>query len=55
MIMELGSRHSWMHLVESSNTVVSGVSEVPQSRGKLFFFGSPAAVFLLKNFPIDLD
>ena len=40
--------HSWTHLVESSNTEVSGASEVPQSRGKLFL-GSPAAVFLLKN------
>ena len=25
--------HSWMHLVESSNTEVSGASEVTQSRG----------------------
>ena len=33
----------------SSNTEVSGASEVPQSRGKLLFLGSPAAVFLLKN------
>ena len=29
--------HSWMRLVESSNTEVSGASEVPQSRGKLIF------------------
>ena len=27
--------HSWMHLVESSNTDVSGASEVPQSHGFL--------------------
>ena len=47
--MELGSRHSWMRLVESSNTEVSGASKVPQSRGKLLFFGSQAAVFLLEN------
>ena len=35
-----------MCFVERSNTEVSGTSEVPQSRGKLFL-GSPAAVFLL--------
>ena len=29
------SPHSWMRLVESSNTEFSGASEVPQSRGKL--------------------
>ena len=28
----LESPHSWMHLVESSNTEVPGASEVPQSR-----------------------
>ena len=50
--MDLGSPHSWMRLVESSNTEVSGASEVPQSRGKLIFFRSPAAVFCSK---IDLD
>ena len=38
-----------MRLVETSNTDVSGASEVPQSRGKLFLLGSPAAVFWLKN------
>ena len=38
-----------MRLVESSNTEVSGASEVLQSRGKLMFEGSQAAVFLLKN------
>ena len=39
MIMVLVSPHSWMRLVESSNTnkEVSGASEVPQSRGKLIF------------------
>ena len=30
-------KHSWMRLVENSNTEVSGASEVPQSRDKLFF------------------
>ena len=30
------SLHSWIRLVESSNTEVSGVSVVPQSRGKVF-------------------
>ena len=49
MIMEFGSPHSLMCLVESSNKEVSGASEVPQSRGKLIFSGSPAAVFLLVN------
>jgi len=49
MIMMLASTHSWMRLVKSSNMDVSGASEVSQSRGKLIFFGSPAAVFLLKN------
>ena len=51
-----------MCLVESSNTDVSGASEVPQSRKKNIFLGSPAAVFLLKkrsrssNFvSIDID
>ena len=29
--------HSWMHLVESFNTEVSGASEVPQSRRKSIF------------------
>ena len=29
--------HSWMRLVDSSNTEDLGASEVPQSRGKLFF------------------
>ena len=57
MIMVLGSAHSWMRLVASSNMDISGASEVPRSRGKLFFFGSPAAVFLLKNRsrPISID
>ena len=40
--------HSCMCIVESSDTEVSGASEVSQSRGKLFL-GSPAAVFLLKH------
>ena len=34
---KLGSLHSWMRPVESASTDVSGASEVPQSRGKLFF------------------
>ena len=38
-----------MHLVESSNTDVSGASEVSQSRGKLFLLESPTAVFLIEN------
>ena len=46
--MELGSPHSWMCFVKSCNTEVSGASEVPQSVAN-WFFGSPAAVFLLKN------
>ena len=29
--------HSWMRLVKNSNTEILGASEVPQSRGKLFF------------------
>ena len=49
MIMVLGSPHSWMRLVESSNMDISGASEVPQSRGKTILLGSPAAVFLLEN------
>ena len=56
--MELGSPHSWMRLVKSSNTEVSGASKVPKSRGK-YFFGSSAAVCLLQNHSrlilIDLD
>ena len=38
MRMVLVSPHSWMRLVESFNTEVSGASEVPQSRGKLIFY-----------------
>ena len=48
MIMELPSSHSWIHLVESSNTEVSGAFEVPKSLENCFF-GSPAAVFLVEN------
>ena len=56
MTMDLGSPHSRMRLVESSNTEVSGASEVPQSRGKLFFFGKPSCcVFARKLISIDLD
>ena len=38
MVMELGSLHGWMRLVKSSDTEVSGASEVPQSRRKLISF-----------------
>ena len=38
-----------MRLVESSNTEVSGSSEVPRFVDKLFL-GSPAAVYLLKHY-----
>ena len=56
MIIELGSPHSWMRLVERSNTEVSGTSEVPQSRGKLFFFRNPSCCgFAQKSISIDLD
>ena len=52
-------RQIWIRLIESSNTEVSGASEMPQSRGKLILFGSLAAVFLLENrsrsISIDLD
>ena len=41
--------HNWMRLVKSSNREVSGASEVPQSRGKLIFLGSLAALFLFEN------
>ena len=40
--------HSWMRLVESSNTEVSGASEVPQSRGKYFFRKSSCCAFAQK-------
>ena len=33
MTRQAWMQHSWMRLVESSNTEVSGASEVPQSRG----------------------
>ena len=47
--MVLGSPHSWMRLVESSNTEVSGASEVPQSRGKLFLWEVQLLCVLLEN------
>ena len=46
MIIVLGSLHSWMRIVERSNTEVSGASGVTQFCGKLIF---QEAVFLLKN------
>ena len=52
MIMDLGSRHSWMRLFENSTTEVSGASEVPQSRGKSFFQEVQLLRFCSK---IDLD
>ena len=52
MIVELGSPHSWMRLVERSNTEVSGASEVPRSHGKLFFSEAQLLCLCLK---IDLD
>ena len=48
-MMDLGSRHSWMRLVESSNTEVSGPSEVLQSRGKLIFEATQLLCFCSKN------
>ena len=41
--------HSLMRLFESSNTEVWGGSEVPQSRGKLFFRKSSCCVFARKS------
>ena len=52
MITELGSPHSWMRLVESSNIEVSGASEVAQSRNKLLFSEAQLLYFCSK---IDLD
>ena len=52
MIIELGSPHIWMRFVKSSNTEVSGVSEVPQSRGKLIFQEAQLLCFCSKS---DLD
>ena len=49
--MVLSALHSWMRLVEYSNTGVSGASEVPQSRGKLIFYEVQLLCFCLK---IDL-
>ena len=43
--------HSLMRLVEISNADVSGVSEVPQTRGKLFFWEVQLLCFCSK---IDL-
>ena len=40
--------HSWMRLVESSNTEVSGASEVPQTCSKLIFRKSSCCVFTQK-------
>ena len=40
--------HSWMRLVESSSTDVSGASEVPQSRGKLILKKPSCCVFAQK-------
>ena len=60
VIMVFGSPHSWMRLVESSNTEISDASEVPQSRGKLNFRKSSFRVFaqkliLLVRFRVDRD
>ena len=55
MIMVLGSPHSWIRLVKSSNMEVSGASEVPQSRGKLFFRKPSCSVSDQKLISIDLD
>ena len=52
MIIELGSWHSWVRLAKNSNTEVSGASEKPQSRGKLFFSEAQLLNFCSK---IDLD
>ena len=54
--MELGSPHSWMRLVESSNTDVSGASEVPQSCCKLIFPEAQLLCFFAqKSILINLD
>ena len=55
MIMELGSPQIWICLVKSSNTEVSGASEVPQSHGKLIFRKLSCCVFAQKLISIDLD
>ena len=54
MIVELESWHRFMRLVESSNTEVSGASEVPQSRGKLFFQKPSCCVFAQKSMSIEV-
>ena len=43
MIMELGSWHNWMHLVEYFSFDISGASEVLQSHGKMIF------IYLIKE------
>ena len=47
------ARHSWMRLVESSNTDVSGAFEVLQSGMKLFFRKPSCCVFAQKSIAID--
>ena len=54
LIMERVSRHSFMRLVESSNTEDSGASEVPQSHGKLFFGKPSCCVFAQKPISIGV-
>ena len=42
------ARHSWMRLAKSSNTKVSGASEVPKFHGELIFRKSGYCVFARK-------
>ena len=53
--MGLGSPQIWIRLVESSNTEVSGASEVPQYRGKLIFWEAKLLCFARKLILTDLD
>ena len=47
--------HSWMRLGKSSNTEVSGASEVPQSRDKLIFRKPSCCISARKLISIILD
>ena len=47
--------HHWMCLVKSSNTEISGASEMPQSRGKLFFKEAQLLYFCSKILLININ
>ena len=47
--------HSWMCLIESSNTEVSSASEMSQSRGKLFLNETQLLCFCSSLILINLD